>query len=692
MKAGKYAIKDLFSNRYVQQIIIPEIQRDYVWGELQVKGLMTSILEDYNKYNSGENGIPTIDSEDEDLVRTFKDFYKRRTFSSNIGFIYAYSDDQYPGKYFLIDGQQRITTIYLILLILASKSKKLADNFQATYIHEGIPKLDYKVRESAHLFLSDFVSHTLNKKGDFKNDMRYFENKYRHDQTVQSIINNTQVIEEILGESDLEISDLYFYLEQYVEFWYFDTNISEQGEELYLYMNARGEQMQGNENIKAELLGRLETDELKNEFGSKWENWQDFFWKHRGKNNNADKGFNNFLACISGLELFLKKDESKFYSKKQFDSLGQVLTNDVVTEINLKTIEEYFESLKYLFDQREDFMNIRPEVKPWVQKAVDELWSLINDSNINWFADYTDENRATERNAMVFAWSTLLYIRKRRLNGLHKGEVFRLLRIYYLRSKNNVRAVTNILFEVDVQATSGIWKETTVVQEKAKNRLLETCPPDDLREIEYLIWQIEDHELNLNGRDVGMTNIDHLVDFEFEVTIEYLTKVKDKFYEIFPVDEKDNKYNKVKHVMLYYGEYYDQDSPYYYLNLKFNNWRRVIRGLGSFLKTDENPFLVFFNEFMSFDGSFDDFIKEKDKCQIKKDDVKDIRTRLLWYSQNLGSRMWSQGNSIAISHGNPCSLPDWNGKDKIFNESHILYNTKGNLKGGTPKELSTLLN
>jgi uncharacterized protein with ParB-like and HNH nuclease domain len=39
-------------------------------------------------------------------------------YSTKIGFIYAYHDPNYPGKFFLIDGQQRITTLYLLLIAL----------------------------------------------------------------------------------------------------------------------------------------------------------------------------------------------------------------------------------------------------------------------------------------------------------------------------------------------------------------------------------------------------------------------------------------------------------------------------------------------------------------------------------------------------------------------------------------------
>lgn len=108
MKAGKYSIKELFNNRYVEQIVIPEIQRDYVWGKKEVEGLLNSIQEDFEEFKTGIEIIlqPNLESE---IQIAFEQFYKKHKFSCNIGFIYAYNDPKYTGKYFLIDGQQRLT-------------------------------------------------------------------------------------------------------------------------------------------------------------------------------------------------------------------------------------------------------------------------------------------------------------------------------------------------------------------------------------------------------------------------------------------------------------------------------------------------------------------------------------------------------------------------------------------------------
>ena len=47
MKTGRYNIAQLLTSPDVEQIVIPELQRDYVWGERNVTGLLSSILDNY---------------------------------------------------------------------------------------------------------------------------------------------------------------------------------------------------------------------------------------------------------------------------------------------------------------------------------------------------------------------------------------------------------------------------------------------------------------------------------------------------------------------------------------------------------------------------------------------------------------------------------------------------------------------
>lgn len=100
MNPGHYTLKAYLTENNLNQILIPEIQRDYVWKKKNVMNLLSSIAENAGLNNQSQR-VPT-----------------------NIGFIYAYSDEQMQGHYILIDGQQRITTVFYCCFVLRLRKRK----------------------------------------------------------------------------------------------------------------------------------------------------------------------------------------------------------------------------------------------------------------------------------------------------------------------------------------------------------------------------------------------------------------------------------------------------------------------------------------------------------------------------------------------------------------------------------------
>ena len=270
MKTGRYSIAQLLTSPEVEQIIIPELQRDYVWGERNVKGLLTSILDNFNQKE--ERSLQINDSQGNEIESDIRNFlneeYMRLRHNMRIGFIYAYHDRALASQFYLIDGQQRLTTIFLTLLALYRSATP--EQFRKIYFVACVPKIDYKVREVAHDFLVDFIEFELNKKDSsktFKESGKYYS-EYDKDVTAQSIYANYyNVIVPTLASYD-NMESLIDYIENYIEFNYFDTNISEQGEKLYLYMNSRGESLSVQERVKSILVGRS-PEKLK--AGKQWE-------------------------------------------------------------------------------------------------------------------------------------------------------------------------------------------------------------------------------------------------------------------------------------------------------------------------------------------------------------------------------------------------------------------------------------
>jgi uncharacterized protein with ParB-like and HNH nuclease domain len=349
MNHDLYKLKDFLTNRNLNQIIIPEIQRDYVWQKDNVEKFLESLSVNSKRQKDKlpeltEEMLRGLPPEDRDcLIRNRKN--KENDNNCQMGFIYAYqaTSEGSDNNYILIDGQQRITTLFLTLLALSVKEKR-QDDFRMNYFKDEVLKLDYKVRESSHEFLQKFVPYILAGKSiaDISHEYWNFA-EYQNDMTIKSIIANYIVIKDFIDTHDLSLN----YVENCIEFWYYDTSRSDQGERLYLYMNSRGETVSPNESIKANLLRDL-TSQEKHNWGTKWEHWQNLFWKYRKENPNADKGMDEFLKWIKFIELTKAQVEqpvSRLAHQLETIKLSGKIN---LSGLSLEEIESYYNAIEKL--------------------------------------------------------------------------------------------------------------------------------------------------------------------------------------------------------------------------------------------------------------------------------------------------------------------------------------------------------
>lgn len=98
----EWNIDNLFKGKY----IIPIYQRPYSWGESEVKQLLKDIFTSYQLYLSSQNGDTSVKNE-EMLLFTGTLFIKT---NKNVKNEYT--------EYDIVDGQQRTTTLTLVLMVL----------------------------------------------------------------------------------------------------------------------------------------------------------------------------------------------------------------------------------------------------------------------------------------------------------------------------------------------------------------------------------------------------------------------------------------------------------------------------------------------------------------------------------------------------------------------------------------------
>ena len=215
---------------------------------------------------------------------------------------------------YLTDGQQRLTTLYLIIGMLYRKTQKdtlkkcLISDYEESHVNKE-PYLQYAIRESTVFFLRDlvndfFIKEKTQKVDDIKNQSWYFS-EYDLDPTIISMLSALGIIEKRLDKKDItDVNDFSNFIVKNIKIQYYDVQDKKHGEERFVIINTTGKSLTVSENIKPILLGKV-ADEI---YSNQWEKRETWFWKNRKDNEQiADDGVNDFLTwCFQ----IIQKQES----------------------------------------------------------------------------------------------------------------------------------------------------------------------------------------------------------------------------------------------------------------------------------------------------------------------------------------------------------------------------------------------
>ena len=223
-----YSIKTLFSS---DDYVIPIYQRNYEWGEPQITQLIQDIVDYIIKSNDTKNETK---------------YY--------IGSLIAY-ERKLEGSviYETIDGQQRLTTLTILLNVIKKEYSKIDLSWYKKL------NLSFDSRKVASNTLSClFNGESLdNKECNVAIQQGYYDTK--------------KSLAKILTDNNLTIEDFCNYFFEKVTILRVlvpeDTDLNHYFE----IMNSRGEQLEKHEILKAKMLEVLEDDNLKYAFNLIWE-------------------------------------------------------------------------------------------------------------------------------------------------------------------------------------------------------------------------------------------------------------------------------------------------------------------------------------------------------------------------------------------------------------------------------------
>ena len=203
----------------------------------------------------------------------------------------------------LIDGQQRLTTLFLLHWYTSQRIGKIDafKNIKFSYATRDYAK-DFTAKlTTGEDFKIDFTQAILSTELKDKN---WFYDDWQHDPTVSGMLNTLDEIHKQLR--DKTIDHYWSLLEQdkqgIITFYWLDLEEHQLTDELYLKMNARGKQLSKFENFKASLTKRIADEQWEKgkAFSLKMDTtYTDLFWKYRGNVNVIDYEVTNFFAGMA---------------------------------------------------------------------------------------------------------------------------------------------------------------------------------------------------------------------------------------------------------------------------------------------------------------------------------------------------------------------------------------------------------
>lgn len=279
-----------------KRIRIPIIQRDYAQGrkDLRVRGVRNKFLQALHDALSGKRTLL-------------------------LDFVYGEVEED---CFVPFDGQQRLTTLFLLHWYAAVWGRKLTE-----HTARCLKNFQYEVRDGARLFGQELVERfcppeepvlpPYDAEGPsalsaFIEDQNWFRPNWVHDPTIMGMLTMLDAIhaqfhdmpnlwEQLLREDAPPVSFLYEPLH----------NLGSSAEDVFIKMNARGKQLTDFEHFKAQLLDYLAgvMPDKVDAIALKLDNqWMDVFWFMFARDADvedkafvADACFSRYFAFVSGI-------------------------------------------------------------------------------------------------------------------------------------------------------------------------------------------------------------------------------------------------------------------------------------------------------------------------------------------------------------------------------------------------------
>lgn len=486
----------------LREIVIPIIQRDYAQGRRD-----TSVNRIRNRFlkalkNAIEGDPITLD------------------------FIYGNIDSN--GRITPLDGQQRLTTLFLIHWY-ASKKESI-DQSECDFLS----RFTYETRFSARDFCTSLVDFSpkfnmASLSAEIINQP-WFPLSWRNDPTIESMLVMIDEIEDRFHDVD----NLWNHLKDGKIVFYF-LPIRDMGltDELYIKMNSRGKPLTMFEHFKAELEHSLRAIDPSTATRVMKEidvAWTDMLWQYCGDDHLIDDEFLRYFRFICDIICY-KLDGTPYGTRKdEFDLLQSFFdSSDPSALSNVRILEDYFNcwcsfgkgKIEAFF---EDVFTYAHESGKTLVERQYEI-NIFHDCLRNYADVRGNGNRSFPLGRIILLYACVQYLINRETIAISEFKArIRVVNNLIQNSEDEIsdspfRAAGNrlpaILRQVDSIVLTGIindaednnFNRAQIAEEIAKQAWLQSNPSKT-----EPLHRLEDHEL-LFGQ-IGIVGLDHPEHFE----------------------------------------------------------------------------------------------------------------------------------------------------------------------------------
>lgn len=481
----------------LRKIEIPIIQRDYAQGRL--------------------------DPEINRIRKRFLVSLHQAIVANPITLDFVYGDINDNGVMTPLDGQQRLTALFLLHWYAAKKEN--IDTSDYLFLNNFSYETRYSARDFCS-FLIKFNPTFLKNLSEEIIDQAWFPLDWKKDPTVSSML----VMLDAIQDEFKETQGIWARLKDKAITFYF-LPIKDMGltDELYIKMNSRGKTLTQFEHFKAELERKLkEVDEHTSQRVIKKidRDWTDMLWRYRGADNVIDDAFLRYFRFICDIMCYQSGGTTQGKDYDEFDLVKEYFSIENANVMaNIETLENYFDCWSHFQgdDTPEKFLEKFISYEHQPSKIKIERRYIINifkDCLCNYAKISGNGNRQFPLNRIVLLYAIVLYLQNE--DVLSKDDFSRRLRIINNLVQNSEDEISDSTLRTSGNRMPAILKQvnsiiiTGKIDDSIENNLNLNQLIEESLKIDWvkdnpgtaeLLYELEDHDL-LQGQ-ISIVGLDH---------------------------------------------------------------------------------------------------------------------------------------------------------------------------------------